>query len=496
MKFYLPQETVLGFKIFFQSTYKQKKIQKIEAPKNINFIKYYKDKLYFISTQNEVFNVYQAHLQNNTISDVQPLTHLQTGTIDFSIHPQASKVYTNIISENGLFVAESDFLAEKTNLPKIENEILYRYEYSYQPLRDIPYQTSQYSYWSHMYPHYWIPFINTNETGKGILYQAMTSSSDPVGFHNYSIQANYDSYNKKMGYAISYTNQFWNWPIQLSAFQAQQLFGVDSYIQKNQYLVATSPNTFSLNENTRFSIGTVIDQTSDPFMNTDHLGGFVQAAFSNIEQKPYQYYPMSGYDFNLRYQILYDQKNLDNPRYGDYSQAILGFDSYHHLFLPDHHVVKIKADGIYTFKDVANRFGSSNSSLPGSDNIFSKFILRGYQAGQFLGTQMYSANLEYHFPIYDILSGSGTTPFYLKYMTGALTVDALGVKGAGLDKNEIYQPLKISNTITSAGFELKISSTLGYVLPLNLIYGVYHPLNKDYAKDNIVSGMSIQLGGL
>lgn len=486
----------LGIQSLYSVNIKTKRIQKINAPNGISFIKYIKNKLYFISTENEVLNVYQAQLKNNVISHIQPITHLQTGTIDFSVNPDQSKVYTNIISENGPFVSESEFFTEKSSLPKIENEILYRYENASQPLKDIPYHTHDYSFWSHFYPHYWIPFINTNENGNGVLYQAMTSSSDPVGFHSYSAQLNYDSYNKKMGYALNYVNQFWDWPVQLSALQTQQLFGIDSYVQKNQYLLGTSPNTFSFNQNTRFSFGALLDQTSDPFLKTNHLGGYAQAVYNNIEQKPYQYYPMSGANILLRYQSLFDQKNLDNSRYGDYSQAILSYDSYHHLFLPDHHVIKIKLDGLYTFQDVANRFGSSNSSLPGSENIFSKFILRGYQAGQFLGAQMYTANAEYHFPVYNILSGSGTTPFYLKYMTGAFTLDALGVKGIGLNKNDIYESMKISNTITSAGLEINISSTLGYVLPLNLVYGVYHPLNKDFAKDQIVSGLSIQLGGL
>ena len=467
----------------------------ITAPKQIRFVKFKNNRLFFTSTENEVPNVYSSKLTENKLEDITPITHLMTGALNFDIDDQSGSVYTTIIGDHGPFVAASKFIPEKTVLPKIQNEILTRYQSYTDPVYTMTTTQSEYSVLPYIYPHYWIPFASTNVTGNGVLFQALTSAADPLGMHSYAVQLNYDSFSDKFGFLANYMNTQLTLAWNLSAFQTQQLFGVDTYVRKNVYSMAIFPDTFDLNEDIRFSLGILVNQTEDQFATTNHAGTFLQAAYNDIDQKANHYYPMSGFSVVGKYQRLADQDGQKNSRYGDYSQAIVSLTSYNHLWLPPDHTLMVKLDGLYNFEDVANRFGTSNLSLPAEAELQPLFLVRGYQAGQFIGTQMGSLNVEYRFPVMDLLSGTGTTPFYVKYITGGVVADMLAVKGFGYDINKKFQTMKLTDQVFSAGVEARLSTTVGYILPVNLILGVYGPMSRRYAQDSFMTGISIQLSG-
>ncbi len=470
--------------------------QKIIAPTQIRFLKYKDPILYFISTENEVLNIYQARVSKGQLKDIQPLTHLMTGALNFDIDTKNEIVYSTVIGENGPYVSKSEFLPAGTILPKIKNEILDRYQIKTDEVADATATSVDYSPWPYLYPRYWIPFISNNITGTGLLYQAMTSARDPIGLHTYEAQINYDSFSRKAGYAFNYLNSQLSWDWNLSAYQTQQLISLDSYVRKNSYSFSIMPDTFSLSENFVFTIGTSINKTDDSFISTSHWGGYIQMLYSSIKQRPHHYFPMTGYSVVGRYQALADQNEQPNSRYGSYSQALMSLTSYNHLFLPKNHTLMVKLDGLYTFEDMAIRFGTSNLSLPVEPEALPLFLIRGYQAGQFLGNQMATVNLEYRFPLVDISNGGDTTPLFFKYLTAGVVADALSTKGFGYStKINDYQALKWSQNIYSAGAELRLSTTLGYILPLNFIYGVYFPLSEDFSDEKVVNALSIQIGG-
>ena len=69
------------------------------------------------------------------------------------------------------------------------------------------------------------------------------------------------------------------------------------------------------------------------------------------------------------------------------------------------------------------------------------------------------------------------------------------MKGFGYNTEKKFQSLTLSDQIFSVGLEARMSTTVGYVLPVNIIFGVYGPLSRRYALDSFVTGLSIQLGG-
>jgi hypothetical protein len=57
------------------------------------------------------------------------------------------------------------------------------------------------------------------------------------------------------------------------------------------------------------------------------------------------------------------------------------------------------------------------------------------------------------------------------------------------------QNLKLNESIWNTGLELKLESTIGYVLPMNFVLGYYIPHSPLYASGSQL-GLSLQIGGL
>jgi hypothetical protein len=223
-------------------------------------------------------------------------------------------------------------------------------------------------------------------------------------------------------------------------------------------------------------------------------GYYAQTIYKTFEQKVFQYFPMSGWGAALRYENMTAQKNL-GLNLGDYSQAIGTVTSYFSKWLPEDHGMMFKIDGLYNFDQISSRFGTSNTQFPiAADGLVSQFALRGYQAGQFFGSQLFSGTAEYRFPVKKIHRGSGTDPFFVKTLTGAVIVDGLAAKGFGVNEFNALIPIKLSEQFWNAGIEGRLSTTIGYFIPMNFILGYYLPFSAAYAKSG-QTALSLQLGG-
>lgn len=463
------------------------------APTDINYLNYKKPYLYFNSGVSGVTNVYQATVQNDQLTMMKPVSHFLTGALSFDINSNPAEVFATLITDHGLATTVSPFTKLET-LPQIENKTIQNYSGPKDQLFDSSVKKDDYSSFSYLIPKYWIPFISTNNTNDGVLFQAMTSSSDPLLNHAYMVQANYDTAARKLGYAFNYRNSqlFWDWSIEAS--EHQQLLTIDNYVKKNNLIFSVYPDVFFISEDLNLSFGATLFKTEDDQtkFQTEHLGSFIQGIYSTTDQKSYQYYPMSGITLGAKISYFKDLKNQVNPKYGSYSQGLFSLAAYESSFLPKNHNLVFKLSGLYTPEDVALRFGASSLSLPGESGLSNPYNIRGYQAAQFLGSQLFTTSLEYRFPVVDITSGGATLPFYTKYLTGAIVADALTAKGYGYNLNEAYEAIDLKEQIFSAGVEARLSTTIGYLLPVNFIAGVYAPFSKKWAKDPVVLGLNIQ----
>lgn len=462
------------------------------SQKQIQYLRKANSKLFFTSLNNGVANIYSAEVQNNQLANIKSESHFLTGSLSFDVFN--NQIMTTQHTGRGLHVFASK--PYNVTLPQIKNEISQHYDFKKIAPPQTSTQTEDYESGSYLWPQYWFPFISTSSTQKGAFIQASTSGFDPLNIHSYNVSLGYDTYLNDLSYTAQYLNSYWETQFQLNATRTYQIFGTSTYrIQKDSYSLGISPDTFFIDEDFNFSFGPIANLSDDDQRTTQHIGGFAQASYAGFQQKVYQYHPQSGWGAVLRYQNLKAQTNTA-ANLSDYSQALGQLSVYESRFLPTDHALYFKVDGLYTFENVSTtRFGVSSTSFPmASDAIMPQFHLRGYQEAQFFGSQMVTSSLEYRFPLKNIHRGSGTDPFYIKTLTGAVFVDGLAVKGFGENEFGILIPQSLNDHYYSAGIEARLNTTMGYFLPLKFVLGYYVPFSPAYAKNGQMA-LSLQLGG-
>jgi hypothetical protein len=103
----------------------------------------------------------------------------------------------------------------------------------------------------------------------------------------------------------------------------------------------------------------------------------------------------------------------------------------------------------------------------------SSFVLRGYEPGQFVGTQYNLLNTEYRFPILYADRGISTLPFFLRTLSGNVFMDW----GGAYNQMDLDDPL--ASYHMGVGAELWIDLVLGYYASANLRLGVAKGLDDE-----------------
>lgn len=462
---------------------------KISAPE-VEHLKYRFGKVYFTSVKNGVTNIYY---QNK--DDEIPVSHFLTGALDFDVNKDNLAVAT-LHTANGFSVHSFD-LQTYEQLPKISNRFRDRYNYIERPTPEFTSTFEDAPTLKYLYPHYWIPFFATSSANNSVFFQAVTGSQDPLLIHRYNLAVDYDSFIEKIGFDFDYVNSSSSWPITVSAQKNFKPIGSSAILlEQTDAAVGFIPDTFTISPKLLINAGLQYSEVDQSDLRTQHAGPYIQASYKSIEQTVFDIYPTSGWGTFIQFE---NQKSTDEmaPAFlGDYDQITGSLLSYHSRFLPEDHSLYGKINFIHTLQKVSSRFGTSNAVLPTlTDSIFPDFVLRGYTTGQFFGSRLVTLNTEYRFPLRTLNQGSGTYMYYLKRINGAVVVDGLTVSGGAFDKNDNLRTENMGRSFWGAGAELRLESTLGYLLPVNFIFGYYRPLSPQYAIDEEQVGFSLQLGG-
>lgn len=447
-------------------------------------------KIYFTSVKNGVPNIYFFNNGEETAA-----TNFQTGALDFDVNKDNMAVAT-LHTANGFEVRAFELSTYK-NLPKISNQFRDRYKYTDRDVPQFEQTIDDAKSLKYLRPQYWIPFIATSSANNSVFVQAVTGSQDPLLIHRYNLAVDYDSYIKKVGFNFDYVNSAFTWPFTLSATKNFTPIGTSNFfVERSQASLGVIPDTFKLNSKIIMNGGFQFSEVEQSDLRTQHVGPYVQFGYKKVDQTVFDIYPTSGWGTFLQFE---NQKATDAKaptNLGDYDQVTGSLLGYNSRWLPEDHSLYAKINFVHTFQKVSTRFGPSNAVLPTlADSTMPDFVLRGYGAGQFFGSRMATINTEYRFPLQTLNQGSGTYLYYLKRINGALLVDGLTVSGGAFDKDDVIKSQNMSQSFWSAGAELRLESTLGYLLPVNFILGYYRPLSPQYAPDDSQVGFSLQLGG-
>lgn len=462
---------------------------KITAPE-VEHVKYRFGKIYFTSVKNGVPNIY--YLDKN---DEIPVSHFLTGALDFDVNKNNLGIAT-LHTASGFSVHSFDLTAYKP-LPKVTNKFRERYSYVDRAAPEFESTIEDNKTLKYLYPRYWIPFIATSSVNNSVFFQAVTGSQDPLLIHRYNLAVEYDSYIKKAGFDFDYVNSAFTWPFTISANRNFKPIGnTKLFVEHTDVALGVIPDTFELSPKILMNAGFQFSEVEQSELRTQHVGPYVQASYKSTEQTVFDIYPTGGWGAFIQ---LENQKATEEnaPAFlGDYDQVTGSFLGYNSRWLPEDHSMYAKLNYMHTFQKVSTRFGTSNAALPTlTDSTLPDFVLRGYSAGQFFGSRLVTLNTEYRFPLQTLNQGSGTYLYYLKRVNGALVVDGLTVSGGAFDKDDILKAENMGRSFWSAGAEIRLESTLGYLLPVNFILGYYRPLSPQYAIDDEQIGFSLQLGG-
>lgn len=450
--------------------------------------------IFFVSAKNGVYNLYSS--QDHFKKDV-PLTNTLSIVLSFDYNPTTQQLAVTELTSSGpqVHLIESKEWQSAKKLAQVSPMFEDRYQATSEEsvkVPPVPFEIEEYNPWPYLWPHYWIPFIATSNNG--LFVQALTSSFDPLKKHSYSASVNYDSYVKEAGWNLVYQNTVWPLPWSLANSRMTKSLGSSSNLVTTDSFVLTSyPDSWWIQKSSLLGVGW--DYSIDHFSNEqrERTGPFAIYAYKDFSLGKRQVSPLHGYGYSL-----IAQHQINNGHFVSYTQnqaSAIGFLSPE--FFWSGHALMGKVSSSYIGDEVRNSYGPSTSNFfLVEDTVTPTYVVRGYNNGQFFGRVLNVINLEYRFPILNIYKGKGTDPYFFERIRGALTTDALSMRGLGLEKNSrFYYLLETKDWITSSGVEVKLDMRVGYILPLTISLGYYTNQKKDYS-DNNSFALNLLIGNL
>ncbi|QDK36665.1 hypothetical protein [Bdellovibrio sp. NC01] len=492
-----------GNEYLHKYSFDTKKVEKIlpDFP-NARYARMTSEGLLFASNKNGANNLYLA---DSRLGSARPVSHTLTGLFMADIDPSRKDIFATVMTAQGYKVGsilKADWQQTPSELPKIEallkdrlpSEVAHDEEANVAAKESVSKATiDDYSPYGYLWPQYWIPFVLTSSSETGLVLQAMTTGYDPLKKHSYSLLGSWDTRINKGSISGSYLNQTTSLPFVLAAYRRSSYLGdVNNEIDDTSYTGALLPDVFFFSRYTSLQIGyEYFSRSSETSPTTKRMGPFTMLSYTNYTKSGAQIAPESG---GGAYLGVYDYLAVEG--YLQHWQYLIGGEKYFSNFLPKHNSIMVRAKGVYTPERIPSLYGVSTDSLVFvPDNPLPEYILRGYQRGQIYGRNMVNVNLEYRFPVVDIYNGSGTDPIFLRRISGALVSDGAATDGifVNTDTGRAEQ-VNMKRWFWSAGIEARGEATIGYLLPVTLVVGVYNAFNAPSGNE-VVLGSALQVSG-
>jgi len=429
--------------------------------------------LYFLSDKNGTFNLYST--TDFLKTPAKTLSHVKTMILDFDVINDQN-FFSTVLTNQGsrLFQFQNK---ESKKIPTLDPLVS---EYS-NLIREFPKTelktenvTRPYKLW----PHYWIPFASGSSAENGALLSVSTTGQDPSLQHTYQAQLLYDTGIQKLSYNLGYVNQTAKspWFLQSGRF-IRSFAGSEANYSNQVHAVAFSPDTSALTLHWSSQFALLYSRYEDDIRSFERIGPQVSLGYSNAEQTIWMISPESGGSAQVSLTHYLESSNLES-----HNQLRFKTAAYLSGWLPEHHVFSAELKALATDKIIPSTLGDASTFFV--TELTSNFLIRGYFEGQFIGRNIINTNFEYRFPITKSHEGWGLLPFYIKRIHGAFAYDNLALDGfafrTDLNANESVDRSQI---FSSAGVEIRADTTVGYILPVQLVLGFHQPLQKEYREE-------------
>ncbi len=431
--------------------------------------------LLFESEKSGVANIY---LTSQDLKTVSPITNVITSASTAELDSARGELLVTLLSGKGQNVAAIDsniWSNQPKILPQVAPLINDHWKRHTPPTVQVEKKIEDYSPWSYLIPRYWMPYFYFLPGGSYV--SASTTAGDPVGHHAYSLLASYDTLSSKPSIFATYTNATIATPLTFNLFDYYEYIYAVGYIRHstvvNPYLTSFIPG---LNNNYTMGGGWSYFQSAYPGANLNGNGPGFFFNYSDISKRGLQISPEKGGTLYLAY-------NSYLPNIGNVSYDELKFRGsfYFSKYLPKHHVLASSLNLYYAPRLDHLLNGRTTSSAVFQQNILdSSFVLRGYPYGALIGHNLYTANLEYRFPIRETFEGYGVKPLFFQKYYGALFTDVTTADGAFYSiKNLKYDVANAGRYFVGSGLELKVDTTMFYQIPVTWTLGLYYGFDKE-----------------
>lgn len=444
---------------------------------------------------NGVYNLY-LYKEGQLIALTHSETQMTNGDFDF----QTGELWTTVMTDQGpqIGVIEKANVKELSALPKIEPLFADRYPPQNQqlsPTENIIISDDEYQAYQYLFPRYWLPsFVWSSQNGTS--FSANVASFDPIQKHNYNLLFDYNEKPQTFNVYGAYRNEVWPTPWNLYANRVTKIYGAGLFsTTETTQMVTFEPSVFRFNQYGFLSVGllkTKVDFFNQPKIKEGLNLIWQSGSYSMLGT---QISPEKGNSYFVGLNLF-----AKNETQVPFQQLFTGGVYYFSKYLPARHALMVRGQLLYTnkinsSKQVTHLFGGLTQNLNLSNDSLTPnyFLLRGYGYGQIYGRSMANINLEYRLPLKTMYTGSGTDPYFLKRLSGALIADGIAADGNYVQtKNFNIVDVTMKKQFWSVGAELRLETTIGYVLPINWVYGIYLPLNSLDSNDSQV-GLSIQI---
>lgn len=469
--------------------------------KNVRFARKTSEGLLFTSGKNGVLNLYLA---DASLKKARPISHTLTAFFTADIDPLSQEIFATHMTSKGLKVAAilpQDWKNTPSDLPVISPLMADRY-----PKRPIDEKIEQeaqtalsqstiedYSPYGYLWPHYWFPFVSGSTNQNGVIIMAQTSGFDPLKKHSYSLTGSWDTGLNRGSIEGLYLNQVTSLPFAIASYTRNTYLGTTSNVVEDFGAALTAlPNMFWVSKYTNLQLGWEYLERSAVHTSNKRTGPYLMLSHATYSESGEQISPESGFG---TYVGAYNYIPQDG--YLSHSKFLAGGEVYLSSWLPKHHVLMLRTNGFHIpDENVSPVYGiATQSSVVIPDSPLPQYILRGYKTGQIFGRNLVAMTAEYRFPISTIYRGSGTDPLFFRRLSGAIVTDAVAADGKFVnEKDLIYEDITMKRTFLSSGVELKLETTLGYVIPLNLVAGYYAAFNTPDGVEGVF-GLNFQITG-